>query len=109
MSVVRLAMSITLSVMSDNVDGLPAYAVSGKVLTPIPVFRWERGQRLSQTLMDLQLPLYERMMEQAPKRLTTMIVSGDVYIRAAERLGTIPDADVARCGSPMTRCFPNCR
>ena len=23
---------------------LPAYAPSGKVLTPIPVFRWERGQ-----------------------------------------------------------------
>ncbi len=77
---------------------LPAYAPSGKILTPIPVFRWERGQRLSQTLLDLQLPLYERMMEQAPKRLTTMIVSGDVYIRAAERLGTIPDADVVCYG-----------
>ena len=77
---------------------LPSYAVSGKVLTPIPVFRWERGQRLSQTLLDLQLPLYERMMEQAPARLTTMIVSGDVYIRAAERLGDIPDADVVCYG-----------
>lgn len=77
---------------------LPSYAVSGKVLTPIPVFRWERGQRLSQTLLDLQLPLYERMMEQAPKRLTTMIVSGDVYIRAAERIGEIPDADVVCYG-----------
>ena len=77
---------------------LPAYAVSGKILTPIPVFRWERGQRLGQTLLDLQLPLYERMMEQAPERLTTMIVSGDVYIRAAERIGTIPDADVVCYG-----------
>ncbi len=77
---------------------LPSYAVSGKVLTPIPVFRWERGQRLSQTLLDLQLPLYERMMEQAPQRLTTMIVSGDVYIRAAERIGEIPDADVVCYG-----------
>ena len=77
---------------------LPAYAVSGKVLTPIPVFRWERGQRLSQTLMDLQLPLYERIMEQAPASLTTMVVSGDVYIRAAERLGEIPDADVVCYG-----------
>ncbi|MBR1547308.1 MAG: bifunctional fucokinase/L-fucose-1-P-guanylyltransferase, partial [Prevotella sp.] len=77
---------------------LPSYAVSGKVLTPIPVFRWERGQRLSQTLLDLQLPLYERMMAQAPQRLTTMIVSGDVYIRAAERIGQIPDADVVCYG-----------
>ncbi len=77
---------------------LPSYAPSGKILTPIPVFRWERGQRLSQTLLDLQLPLYERMMEQAPSRLTTMIVSGDVFIRAAERIGTIPDADVVCFG-----------
>ena len=77
---------------------LPSYAVSGKVLMPVPVFRWERGQRLGQTLLDLQLPLYERIMQQAPSRLTTMIVSGDVYIRAAERLGTIPDADVVCYG-----------
>ena len=77
---------------------LPAYAPSGKILTPLPVFRWERGQRLSQTLLDLQLPLYERMMAQAPERLTTMIVSGDVYIRAAERIGQIPDADVVCFG-----------
>ena len=77
---------------------LPSYAVSGKILAPVPVFRWERGQRLSQTLLDLQLPLYERMMEAAPERLRTMIVSGDVYIRAAERLGAIPDADVVCYG-----------
>ncbi len=77
---------------------LPSYAVSGKILAPIPVFRWERGQRLSQTLLDLQLPLYERMMEAAPERLRTMIVSGDVYIRAAERIGAIPDADVVCYG-----------
>ena len=77
---------------------LPSYAISSKVLTPIPVFRWERGQRLSQTLLDLQLPLYERIMQQAPKSLTTMIVSGDVYIRAAERLGQIPEADVVCYG-----------
>ena len=77
---------------------LPSYAPSGKILTPIPVFRWERGQRLSQTLLDLQLPLYERMMAQAPQRLTTMIVSGDVYIRAAERIGPVPDADVVCYG-----------
>ena len=77
---------------------LPSYAPSGKILTPIPVFRWERGQRLSQTLLDLQLPLYERMMAQAPSRLTTMIVSGDVFIRAAERIGPIPDADVVCYG-----------
>mgnify|MGYP003294653331 CR=1 FL=1 len=43
---------------------LPAYAPSGKILTPIPVFRWERGQRLSQDLLSLQIPLYKQMMEE---------------------------------------------
>ena len=77
---------------------LPAYAPSGKVLTPVPVFRWERGQRLSQSLLDLQLPLYERMMEAAPQGLNTMIVSGDVYISAPERLAPVPEADVVCYG-----------
>lgn len=77
---------------------LPSYAPSGKILTPLPVFRWERGQRLSQDLLSLQLPLYERIMEKAPQNLTTMVVSGDVYIRASKPLQDIPDADVVCYG-----------
>ena len=77
---------------------LPSYAPSGKILTPIPVFRWERGQRLSQTLLDLQLPLYERLMRMAPGNIHTMVVSGDVYIRAAAQLPPVPDADVVCYG-----------
>ncbi len=77
---------------------LPAYAPSGKILTPIPVFRWERGQRLSQTLLDLQLPLYERLMRLAPDNIHTMVVSGDVYIRSAGQLPPVPDADVVCYG-----------
>lgn len=77
---------------------LPSYAPSGKILTPVPVFRWKRGQKLSQTLLDLQLPLYEQIMEKAPHSLTTMIVSGDVYIRANAQLQAIPDADVVCYG-----------
>jgi galactokinase/mevalonate kinase-like predicted kinase len=77
---------------------LPAYAPSGKILTPIPVFRWERGQRLSQDLLSLQIPLYQRIMDAAPERLHTMIVSGDVYIRATESLQPIPDVDVVCYG-----------
>lgn len=77
---------------------MPAYAPSGKVLTPVPVFRWERGQKLSQTLLDLQLPLYERIIERAPKGLNTMVVSGDVYIRGGARLPKVPEADVVCYG-----------
>lgn len=77
---------------------LPAYATSGKVLTPIPVFRWERGQKLNQNLLSLQTPLYEKIMEKAPKTLRTLIASGDVYIRANEPLQSIPDVDVVCYG-----------
>ena len=73
---------------------LPSYAVSGKVLMPLPVFRWERGQRLSQNLLSVQLPLYEKMMAMAPEGIHTMVVSGDVLIRATQPLQPIPEADV---------------
>ena len=52
---------------------LPSYAVSGKVLMPLPVFRWERGQKLSQNLLSVQLPLYEKMMAQAPDTIHTRV------------------------------------
>ena len=77
---------------------LPAYAPSGKILTPVPVLRWERGQRLSQDLLSLQLPLYEQLMEMAPEGIHTMIVSGDVLVRTSQPLGAIPNADVVCYG-----------
>lgn len=77
---------------------LPGYAPSGKILTPIPVFRWARGQKLSQNLLSLQLPLYEEIMHKAPDSLHTLIASGDVYIRNSEPLQDIPDVDVVCYG-----------
>lgn len=77
---------------------LPGYAPSGKILTPIPVFRWERGQRLNQNLLSLQLPLYEKIMKAAPDSFHTLIASGDVYIRSERPLKPIPDVDVVCYG-----------
>lgn len=77
---------------------LPSYAPSGKVLTPIPVFRWARGQRVDQTLLDLQLPLYESILRKAPATLRTLIASGDVLLRRTEALQEIPEADVVCYG-----------
>ena len=77
---------------------LPSYAPSGKILTPVPVFRWEIGQRLSQDLLHLQLPLYERLIELAPDNIHTMVVSGDVYIRASRQLQPVPSADIVCYG-----------
>ncbi|MDR3143002.1 MAG: bifunctional fucokinase/L-fucose-1-P-guanylyltransferase [Tannerellaceae bacterium] len=77
---------------------LPAYAPTGKILTPIPVFRWARGQRLSQDLLSLQLPLYTKIIDKAPASLHTLVASGDVYIRSTRPLQTIPEADVVCYG-----------
>lgn len=76
---------------------LPGYAPSGKILTPIPVFRWGRGQRITQNLLQLQLPLYNQILKAAPAGLHTLVASGDVLIRA-EQLQPIPDADVVCYG-----------
>lgn len=73
---------------------LPSYSTSGKILTPIPVFRWARGQKIGQDLISLQLPLYKKIMDKTPADVNTLIASGDVFIRADEQLRDIPEADV---------------
>ena len=87
---------------------LPSYAPSGKILTPVPVFRWERGQRLGQDLLSLQLPLYERIMQMAPEGLNTMVVSGDVLVRTAQRLPPVPQADVVCYGLWLDATVARC-
>ena len=77
---------------------LPGYAPSGKNIDSDPCVRWARGQRLSQNLLSLQLPLYERIMKKAPESLHTLIASGDVYIRANQPLQEIPEVDVVCYG-----------
>lgn len=73
---------------------LPAYASQGKILTPIPVLRWSTGERIDQTLLDLQLPLYENIMQYTPPGVNTLIASGDVLLRSAGITEQLPQADV---------------
>ncbi len=77
---------------------LPAYAPSGKILTPIPVFRWSHGQSLQQNLLSLQLPLYQAIMNRSNGFQNTLIASGDVIIYCTEMEKTIPEADVVCYG-----------
>ncbi|MCT4590647.1 MAG: bifunctional fucokinase/fucose-1-phosphate guanylyltransferase [Carboxylicivirga sp.] len=77
---------------------LPAYAPAGKVLAPIPVFRWSRGQRLNQTLLDLQLPFLEKVMDASSSMQNTLIASGDVYIHSPSILEDLPEADIVCLG-----------
>ncbi|HEY5913240.1 MAG TPA: bifunctional fucokinase/fucose-1-phosphate guanylyltransferase [Verrucomicrobiae bacterium] len=84
---------------------LPAYAPTGKLLLPIPVFRWSRGQRLDQSLLDLQLPDYERVLAHAGEHFRALVTSGDVLLRFGRELPPIPEADVVGLGmlvSPET-------
>jgi galactokinase/mevalonate kinase-like predicted kinase len=77
---------------------LPAYAPTGKLLLPIPVFRWSRGQRLDQSLLDLQLPDYERVLAHAGQAYAALVTSGDVLLRFARTLPAFPAVDVLGLG-----------
>jgi galactokinase/mevalonate kinase-like predicted kinase len=81
---------------------LPAYAPVGKLLMPLPVFRWSRGQNLDQTLLDLQLPDYRRILQHAPSSTVAMVASGDVLLRFAPTLPPFPQVDVLGLGMWVT-------
>jgi len=77
---------------------LPAYAPIGKLLMPIPVLRWSRGQRLDQTLLDLAVPEYSRVLAHASPRSVAMLVSGDTLMRVGHALPPLPDVDIVGLG-----------
>lgn len=77
---------------------LPAYAPVGKSLIPIPVFRWSRGQHLNQRLVHLQYPLFDKLLENAPEKLNTLVASGDTLIFPGHQLPGIPEADIVCFG-----------
>ena len=57
-----------------------------------------RTETESESFYLLQLPLYERILSQAPQSLHTLIASGDVYIRSDKPLQPIPEADAVCYG-----------
>ena len=71
---------------------LPAYAAIGKLLMPFPVLRWSRGQRLGQTLLDMNEPFLQEAFRQSSDSARVMIASGDVLLRS-----TTPIHAVAGC------------
>ena len=81
---------------------LPAYAALGKPLLPMPALRGAAGQRLDQTLLDLQAPAYRRVLEQAPQGARVLVTSGDVLLRFSETLPSIPPADVVILGMAVS-------
>lgn len=77
---------------------LPAYAATGKIFMPMPVMRWSHGQRLDQTLLDLQAGEYARVLDSCPGSGRVMVTSGDVFLGFPESLPEVPEADVVGFG-----------
>jgi hypothetical protein len=77
---------------------LPAYAATGKILMPFPALRWAEGQRLDQTLLDVQFPGFRHIAAAAPASSRVMLASGDVLLRFPPKLPPMPEADVIGLG-----------
>lgn len=81
---------------------LPAYAPVGKPFLPLPVIRGALGQRLDQTLLDIQLPVFDGVLQCAPDAYVAAVASGDVLLRFAPLLAPLPLVDVLALGMPAT-------
>jgi len=81
---------------------LPAYAATGKVLMPVPVMRWAHGQRMDQTLLDLQADDYARILALAPDSARILVASGDVFLKFPAALPPVPAADVVGFGMSVS-------
>jgi hypothetical protein len=77
---------------------LPAYAAEGKIFLPMPALRWAEGQRLDQTLLDVQLPEFERVLLHAPESARVLVATGDVLLRFSPDLPKFPEVDVLGLG-----------
>ncbi len=73
---------------------LPSYSASGKIFAPIPVYRWKCGQKIDQTLLDIQAEFYTAVMERSAENHKLLIASGDVLIRCEVLPHSLPNADV---------------
>ena len=88
----------SFSMPAARAGACPPTRPTGKLLMPIPVFRWARGQRLDQSLLDLQLPDYQRVLAHAGSGVAAMVTSGDVLLRFARELPPFPEVDVLGLG-----------
>ena len=77
---------------------LPAYNGYGKVLLPIPVAKWSRGQKITQRLFELQRDYLYRLSEKAPRSISAIVASGDVLLTLPGILKPLPEADVILVG-----------
>ena len=76
----------------------PPEMPTGRILLPVPVFRWSLGQRLDQTWLDLQLPLLLRLLQKSPSRSGLLLCYAENLLRVQSIPKNIPAADVVHFG-----------
>lgn len=81
---------------------LPAYAAEGKLLLPLPTLAATNGQRIDQTLLDMQIRDYGHLLRHAPEPYRVVVACGDVLIREERALPAFPEADVLIAGIPAS-------
>jgi hypothetical protein len=81
---------------------LPAYAALGKPFIPLPVLQGSWGERLDQTLLDLQLETFRGVLGRVPEASRVMVTSGDVLLRFGAALPPVPEVDVLMLGMEVT-------
>jgi hypothetical protein len=80
-----------------GVAGLCSYREDFSARSDFPM---ARGQKLDQTLLSLQLPLYEKMMDSCALVFSPLVASGDVYIHNTSKIpaSRMPTSFVAAVG-----------
>ena len=81
---------------------LPAYAAEGKLMLPLPQLASVAGQKIDQTLLDMQQSDYGHLLRHAPEPYRVVVACGDVLIREEKALPIFPDADVLIAGIPAS-------
>ncbi len=72
-----------------------AYAYEGAAMIPVPVFRWQLGQRIDQRLIDLQMPLLEQLLQHAPKQFVQLEAEeARLIVAPVTKLPKLPEADI---------------
>lgn len=96
-------------VREDTTGCLPAYDFEGLSQIPVPVFRWKRGQKIDQTLLDLQMHLFDRILHEAPAAMTTLFAREGAYVRMQKPLPVIPETDIVCFGLWADATHPSSR
>ena len=81
---------------------LPAYAAEGKSRLPVPRMAGRVGQTRGQTLVDVQVSDFARLLRHAPGSYRLAVACGDTLVNHPGPMPRFPEADVLVVGIPSS-------